>query len=141
MSDKENSIEAKYPMRDADAKSQWDKEFRKEWNRKYRQEIKEGKRQPVKRSEQPSKWQDKNFRKSYDDARLKKIAAEKTEKKLSFDEVGDKRPNYTKKEKGEILKKLLELVQQGKQPAHPYFELALAVKPEFKRKYPSNKKD
>ena len=138
----EQKISVEYPIRE-NKKSEWTPEYRKEWNRRYRQEIKEGKRQPVKRGDQPSKWEDRQFRRAYDEARLKKLAEEKTEKKMSFEEVAEKRPNYTQKEKGEILKKLLDMVKEGKDPAHPYFELSLTVKKEFKRKYPTKtiKKD
>lgn len=130
----ENEI-VNYPIRE-NKKKEWTPEFRREWNRKYRQEIKEGIRKPIKRSDQPSKWEDKAFRKAYDESRLKKIAEEKTEKKMSFENFAEKRPNYTQEEKKEILIKLLDLVKEGKTPSHPYFELALIVKPEFKRKYP-----
>lgn len=136
-------ISVEYPLRQNQT-SKWTPEFRREWNRKYRQEIKEKKRTPIKRNEQPSKWEDKAFRRAYDDARLKKIADERTEKKLSFQEFADKRPNYNKKEKTEILKKLIQMIREGKEPAHPYFELALVIKKEFKRSYPKkteNKKD
>jgi hypothetical protein len=132
-------ISVEYPIRE-NKTSEWTPEFRKEWNRRYRQEIKEGKRQPNKRSDEPSKWEDKQFRRAYDDARLKKLAEEKTEKKMSFEELSDKRPNYTQNEKAEILKKLLEMVKDGKEPAHPYFELTLSVKKEFKRSYPNKTK-
>jgi len=138
MSEEKNYIEVSYPLRE-NKQSKWTPEYRKEWNRQYRKEIKEKKRQVHKRSDQPSKWEDKAFRRAYDDARLKKIADEKTEKKMSFEEIADKRPNYTKKEKVEIMKKLLEMVREGKEPAHPYFELSLSVKKEFVRKYPKKK--
>lgn len=133
-------ISVEYPIRE-NKTSEWTAEFRKEWNRRYRQEIKDGKRQPNKRSDEPSKWEDKVFRRAYDDARLKKLAEEKTEKKMSFEEVSEKRPNYTQNEKAEILKKLMAMVKDGKEPAHPYFELALVVKKEFKRSYPNKTHD
>jgi hypothetical protein len=139
MSKKENPIEVKYPMRDQNQQSEWTAEYRKEWNRKYRQQVKEGKRQPTPRS-QDSKWKDQQFRKAYDQARLKKITEDKKEKKMSLETVGESRPNYTQQEKAEILKKLLDMVREGKEPAHPYFELVLAVKKEFKRSYPSRQK-
>lgn len=138
MSDVE--IEIKYPLRDESKQSKWTDEFRREWNRKYRREIKEGLRQPHK-SDKPSKWDNPAFRKAYEEARRKKLDEEKLEKKMSFDQVDEKRPNYTSEEKKLILNKMFDMIREGKEPVHPYFELSLNVKPKFKRKYPSKKKD
>jgi hypothetical protein len=140
MSTDENPVEVKYPMRNKEEVSKWkDPEFRKEWNRQYRKELREGKRQATSRSDQPTKWQDPLFRRAYDQARSKKLIQDKTDKKMSLDDVGDKRPNYSQKQKEEILNRMLDMVREGKQPTHPYFQLALAVKKEFVRKYPNSK--
>lgn len=136
----EEKISVDYPLRE-NKTSQWTPEFRREWNRKYRQEIKEGKRQPRKQSDKPSKWDDKQFRRAYDEARAAKILQQKTEKKLSFDVAESTRPNYTTAEKQQILDKFVEMIREGSTPSHPYFQLALTVRPEFKRVYPRQKKE
>lgn len=124
----------KYPMRDGSKTSKWsDPEFRKMWNRDYRQQIKEGKREPRKRSEEPSKWNDPIFRNAYDKARKQKLNEEKKEKKLSFEDV-EKKPNFTNEEKQVILDKMIEMIRQGKTPTHPFFELSLSIKKDYKRK-------
>lgn len=136
------SESVKYPMRDETKKSKWnDPEFRKEWNKNYRKQIKEGKREPIKRSEEPSKWDNPLFRGAYDKARQEKLAQDRKEKKLSFEEIADKKPNYTNEEKQIILDKMLEMVRQGKKPVHPYFELSLSVKNDYIRKQSRSKKN
>lgn len=127
-------ISVEYPIL-ANKTSKWTPEFRRQWNKEYRQKIKNGEVQPVKRKDEPSKWDDPEFRKAYDDARLKKLAEEKLEKKMSFEEI-DKRPNYTLQEKQVILSKLLDMVKNGQDPYHPYFQIGLLVKPEVRRVYP-----
>lgn len=135
MSEKESNVEVEYPIR-KNKKAEWTPEFRKEWNRQYRKEIKLGLRKPVARASN-SKWKDPVFRKSYESLRSKKIAQERTEKKMSFnDESFAKRPNFTKAEKEEILNKMIELIREGKDPEHPFFTLSLAVKKQYKRVYP-----
>lgn len=131
-------ISVDYPLRKNTPKKWTDPEYRKEWNRQYRLEVKEGKREPVKRHSQPSKWEDKEFRRAYDKARTQKLLEEKQQKKMSFEQAGDKKPNYTMKEKKDILEKLLDMVKQGKEPSHPYYELVLGVKKEYKRPYKSS---
>lgn len=129
-----------YPIRGKE-KSKWqDPEFRKMWNRQYRAQIKEGERQPTRRSDEPSKWEDKDFRNAYDKARQEKLAQDRKQKKMSFEE-SEKRPNYTQDEKDEILQKLLDMVREGKNPVHPYFQLSLAVKDDLKRSYSRSKKN
>lgn len=116
--------EAEYPMRKNDSK--WTSEYRKEWNREYRKKIKEGKINPIKRTDKPSKWDDKDFRKKYDQSRKEKLNAEKKEKKINLVDVMDgARPNFTKEEKEIILEKMLNEIKDGKKPTHPYFKIGL----------------
>jgi len=112
-----------YPLKKGDSK--WTDEYRKQWNREYRKKIKEGKIQPTKRKDVPSKWDDKNYRRAFDNARKTKIAEEKKLKKMSQTDPNQPRPNFTNQEKEQILKKMLEDVKDGKNPTHPFFELGL----------------
>lgn len=125
-----NEIIVEYPLRQSETK--WTSEYRKEWNREYRRKIKEGLIQPVKRKEEPSKWDDKQFRKAYDDARKKKINEEKKQQKLNG--VSEVRPNFTQEEKDFILNRLIDEIKNGNEPTHPYFKLGLMTI--GKRTYP-----
>lgn len=120
MSDNEK---VEYPLRKDNNK--WTSEYRKQWNREYRKKIKEGKIQPVKRKENPSKWEDKDFRKKYDQSRKEKLNAEKKERKINLLDVDGNRPNFNKDEKQIILDKMIDEIKQGKTPNHPYFKIGL----------------
>lgn len=126
--------DAVYPIL-AHKTSRWTNEFRKQWNKDYRAKIKSGEHTPNRRVEE-SKWENPEFRRSYDVSRNTKIAEEKRQIKVSFDpSPNGKRPNYTKQEKEEILKRWIELIRQGENPDHPYMVLSLDYKPQFKREY------
>lgn len=126
--------EPTYPIL-ANKTRKWTSEYRKQWNKEYRAKIKAGQITPNKRVEE-SKWNDPNFRKSYDVSRSAKIAEEKLEAKLSFDAPpSGKRPNYTKSEKDELLKRWMEMIKNGVDVDHPYLTLCLDYKPQFKRDY------
>lgn len=138
----ENPQDAMYPIL-ANKESKWNNEYRKQWNREYRAKIKSGEHIPHRRVED-SKWNDRNFRKAYDVSRNTKIAELKQQEKISFDEIktlDGKRPNYSKSEKEELLKKWIELIKQGQDVSHPYLELSLDYKPQQKRSYSFKQKD
>lgn len=120
--------------------SKWTAEFRKEYNKKYRQQVKNGERTPNKYVEN-SKWNDRDFRKTYETSRRHKIAEEVFEKKVSLEPElitsrhTGRRPNYSQLEKDELLKKMIEMLKQGQDVDHPYLMLTLDYKPEQKRDY------
>jgi hypothetical protein len=118
--------------------SKWTPEYRKQWNKEYRSKIKAGEITPNKRVEE-SRWDDPEFRRSYDVSRSTKLAEEKLKTKLSFDiDSNVKRPNYSKAEKEELLKKWVEMLKNGQEVDHPFLTLSLEYKPQYKREY--NKK-
>jgi hypothetical protein len=115
----------------------WTSEYRKAWNKEYREKIKSGEIKPMKRVTD-SKWQDREFRRAYDEARKKRINEKKTVEKI--ESPPEKRPNYTKAEKEIIMTEMIKKIRAGETPYHPHFELALATKKEAIRNYPSKKK-
>ena len=131
METQENNV---YPIL-ANKTSKWATEYRKQWNKEYRAKIKAGDIVPNKRVEE-SKWNDPEFRKSYDLSRNSKLAEEKLQTKLSFDaDPNEKRPNYSKTEKDIILKRWIEMLKQGQNVDHPFLVLSLDYKPQYKREY------
>ena len=121
-----------YPLRKGDTK--WTPEYRKEWNKQYRQKVKAGEVVPQKRpTTAESKWNDPEWRKSYDKARLDSIKQQKFEEKTSFN-PNQTYKNYSKAQKQVILEKMLELLKNGQDYSHPHFVLSLSLKDEFKNK-------
>lgn len=94
-----------YPLRNGDNK--WTPEYRREWNKQYRQKVKSGEIIPKKRSE-TSRWDDPEWRKEYDKARIEKLRQDKFEEKTSFVPLENPQ-HYSKKEKEVILGKMLDL--------------------------------
>lgn len=117
-----------YPLRNGDNK--WTPEYRREWNKQYRQKVKSGEIIPKKRSE-TSRWDDPEWRKEYDKARIEKLRQDKFEEKTSFVPLENPQ-HYSKKEKEVILGKMLDLFKRGENFSHPHFVLAIALKDEFK---------
>jgi len=120
--------------------SKWnDSNFKREYNKLYREQILSGERKP-KTNLTLTKWMDKDFRREYDreNRRKRRQGLEKDKMSFSFSvdgpqqqfKITEKRPNYTKEQKEEILKHMKESLKKGEDVDHPYFELILAYKPE-----------
>ena len=118
------------------SENKWTDDYRRAWNKEYREKIKSGEIKPSKRVID-SKWQDKDFRKAYDEARKKRINDKKTVEKI--ESPPEKRPNYTVGEKEIILAQMIKTVRAGGNAHHPHFELALITRKDAVRSYPKKK--
>lgn len=128
----EETTNASYPLRSGDKK--WTPEYRKEWNKQYRQKVKSGEIVPNRRpSTEDSRWNDPDFRKNYDKARLDAIRQQKFEEKTSFNPEQSFK-HYSKEQKQVILEKMLDLIRKGEDYSHPHFVLTISLKDEFKYK-------
>ena len=123
-----------YPLRKENGEKKWTPQFRQQWNKEYRDKIKSGELVPhVRESTKQSKWNDPNFRKAYDRARLDALKEKSFQERTSFDQ-NEPFKHYSKEQKMAILNKMVELIKDGKDHSHPHFDLNITLKDQFKSK-------